>query len=127
MANFLHDVEVGQQWKLVQISGTGDATNVNRISFAKPVQIRRAIVNLSIPNDPVSIKRSLDGSTNVEQIEILQQNCVDEAAQSLIHPDGFSLHSPQTTATPTYSPGGFVYLETTGFAGTWTLTVEARE
>ncbi|MEL7338901.1 MAG: hypothetical protein AAGM67_00340 [Bacteroidota bacterium] len=127
MADVLADVEIGRTWKQVQISGTGAPTSANFISFLRPVQVRRVIANLSAPNDPFSIRRSIDGTTVANQIEILVQNCTGEAAQSLIHPDEFSLHLPQTTVNKSLEAGGFIYLEAPGFAGSWTLTVEAKE
>jgi len=128
MATTLTGVEVGTNWKWVQISGIGDATFANSVSFLRPVTIRRVVANTSSPVGPFIVYHSFDGTSTINQQTILAQNCDGEAAQSLIHDSEFSLHLPQLTATKSSEAGGSIYFTTTGLGGgTWTLSIEAKE
>lgn len=137
MAIKLDDVEVGYNWRIVQIEGTGEGTIANYINFIVPVEGRRAEVVTSTPVTNIQIIIDLDGTGDPEQQMILAQTPPASAIPilapvlggytTLTHDAPFAVHLPQTQSKQPPAKAGKIYLKTTGIgAGSWTLSVEVR-
>lgn len=138
MATFLDRVDVGYNWRIIQIEGVGEATAANYISFEIPVDGRRAEVVTSAPVDNIMIVIDLDGTGQPEQQMILAQTAPEVAIPvlapikggytTLTHDAPFSIQLPQTTVEENPQREGKIYVLTDGLGGgdSWTLSVEVR-
>lgn len=131
MADKLDDVKVGYNWRVVQITGTANATAANYITFETPVEIRRveAVTSTKAISIQVFIDRDRSGAANqqaiVAQTPPAAAGCTGLDNRWLTHPFPFKLEKPQTTVEELPNTGGKIYIITDG-GGDWMLTVEVR-
>jgi len=131
MADHLDKVKVENNWRVVQIRGTGNATIANFVTFYTPVDVRRVEVATAVSATSIKIFISRDGSNDPEQQVLIAQTppasagCTGLDYRWLIHPYDIRLSKPQEVVEITPDPGGMLYLETVG-GDAWTMTIEVR-
>lgn len=126
MATSLTRVKLDYNFRPVQITGTGNATAANFISFDTPTDIRRVEAVTADPATLLQVFIDRDESGDPEQQVLLAQispYCPNK--QWLVHEAPFHLADPQRTVTHMPNRGGKVYIVTVGGTA-WSLTVEAR-
>lgn len=127
MPAFLENIEVGTNWRVAQIKGSG-ATSFNTayMTFKRPVIIRRVEFNTASPVNTLQVWISRDGTVDPEQHSILVQNAENTTARSVIHSSDFLLQDPLLNHGDPILPNGRLFCVMNNNVA-WSLTVEVRE
>ena len=126
MATSLDRVKLDFNFRPIQISGVGNATVANYISFDTPAEVRRVEIVTATAASILQVFIDRDESGNPEQQVLLAQTspwCPNH--RWLIHEAPFRVEDPQNAVTESPNRGGKVYVIATGGTA-WSLTVEAK-
>lgn len=125
MATSLDRVKLDFNFRPIQITGVGNATIANYITFDTPAEVRRVEVVTATASSILQVFIDRDGSGNPEQQVLLAQTspyCPNH--RWLIHEAPFRVEDPQNAVIEPPNRGGKVYLIAVGGTA-WSLTVEA--